>query len=149
VNPDFRDMLSALSDAGADYLVIGAYAMAAHGFARATGDLDIWVRPTPENAERVWNALGRFGAPTSRIRAADLHAPDVVYQIGVAPRRIDILTSVTALTFEAAWTNRLAVEIEGLAVNILGRSDLLVNKRATGRPKDLADIAWLESEKSH
>jgi len=148
VNPDFRDMLSALCDAGADFLVVGAYALAAHGFPRATGDLDIWVRPTPENALKVWQALRTFGAPTSRMRMSDFCAPDIVYQIGVAPRRIDILTSVTALSFDAAWPNRRAIEIEGLSINVLGRSDLIVNKRATGRPQDLADVARLESEHS-
>lgn len=146
MNPDFRDMLSALCDAGADFLVIGAYALAAHGFPRATGDLDIWVRPTPENAQRVWNALRSFGAPTSRLRPNDFHSPDVVYQIGVAPRRIDILTSVTGLTFEAAWPNRHTVEVEGLSIAFLGRSDLVANKRATGRPQDVADVARLEPE---
>lgn len=148
MNPDFRDMLSALCDAGADFLVVGAYALAAHGFPRATGDLDIWVRPTPENAVRVWTALRQFGAPMSRISMDDFHTPDIVYQIGVAPRRIDILTSVTGLTFDAAWPNRRTVQIEGLSVGFLGRSDLVENKRATGRPKDLADVAWLESEEA-
>ena len=146
LNPDFRDMLSALCDAGADFLVVGAYALAAHGFPRATGDLDIWVRPTPENAGRGCAALRQFGAPMSRISMDDFHTPDIVYQIGVAPRRIDILTSVTGLTFDAAWPNRRTVQIEGLSVGFLGRSDLVENKRATGRPKDLADVAWLESE---
>jgi len=146
VNPDFRDMLSALCDAGADFLVVGAYALAAHGFPRATGDLDIGVRPTPENAGRVWTALRQFGAPMSRISVDDFHTPDIVYQIGVAPRRIDILTSVTGLTFDGAWLNRRTVQIEGLSVGFLGRSDLVENKRATGRPQDLADVAWLESE---
>lgn len=148
MNPDFRDMLSALCDAGADFWVVGAYAVAAHGFPRATGDLDIWVRPTPENAVRVWTALRQFGAPTSRICVDDFRTPDIVYQIGVAPRRIDILTSVTGLTFDAAWPNRRTVQIEGLSVGFLGRSDLVENKRATGRPKDLADVAWLESEEA-
>jgi len=146
VNPDFRDMLSALCDAGADFLVIGAYALAAHGLPRATGDLDIWVRPTSENAERVWQALRTFGAPMSQIRARDFYSPNIVCQIGVAPRRIDILTSVTALTFDAAWPNRHTTEVEGLSIAFLGRSDLIVNKRATGRPQDLADVARLESE---
>jgi hypothetical protein len=97
VNPDFRDMLSALCDAGADFLVIGACALAAHGFPRATGDLDLWVRPTPENAERVYRAPGTFGAPMSRIRASDFYSPDVDYQIGVAPRRIDIAHPVSPI----------------------------------------------------
>lgn len=94
LNSNFKDMLNALHEAGADYLLIGAYAMAAHGCPRATGDIDIWVRPTPDNATRVWGALQRFGAPLSRVTVADFHTPDVVYQIGLPPQRIDILTSL-------------------------------------------------------
>ena len=144
MNRDFVDMLSALSEVGADYLVVGAHALAAHGVPRATGDLDIWVRATPENASRVWDALRRFGAPLSELEPADLHEADVVFQIGVPPSRIDILTSITGVEFEAAWAERLVVEIEGLAITVLGRSALIQNKRAVGRPKDLVDVAALE-----
>jgi len=145
VNRDFIDMLSALSAAGADYVVVGAHALAAHGLPRATGDLDILVRPTPENAERVWQALVTFGAPLHDLTRADLIAPDVVFQIGVVPCRIDILTSVSGVAFDEAWTSRMTVEIEGQEVSVLGRGALLKNKRSAGRPKDLADAAWLES----
>jgi hypothetical protein len=145
LNPDFRDMLSALSDAGADFLVVGAYAMAAHGFPRATGDLDLWVRPTRENAQRVWEALAQFGAPKSQLRVEDFCTPEIVYQIGVAPRRIDILTSVSGVDFEVAWLNRLSIELEGLRIPVIGRQELLANKRASGRPKDLADAETLDS----
>lgn len=146
MNPDFRDMLFALNDAGAEFLVVGAYALAAHGLPRATGDLDIWVRPNQENAERVWAALSQFGAPVSCLCKADFCQPDVVYQIGVAPRRIDILTSISGVDFGAAWPNRRVVDVEGRAVAFLGRSDLIANKHAAGRPQDLADLAWLEAE---
>ena len=144
MNPDFREMLSALSDASVDYLVVGAYAMAAHGLPRATGDLDIWVRRSEENARRVWRALEKFGAPRSRLSVQDLTTPDTVFQIGVAPRRIDILTSVDAVEFEEAWAERKAVDLEGQRVSVIGRAHLIKNKRACGRPKDLADLAWLE-----
>ena len=143
LNPDFKDMLSALSEAGADYLVVGAYALAAHGFPRATGDLDLWVRPTTDNAARVWQALAAFGAPTSKITVEDFSTPDIVYQIGVAPRRIDILTSISGVEFDQAWQSRKSIELDRLAVPVIGRDDLLANKRASGRPKDLADAETL------
>jgi hypothetical protein len=143
LNPDFRDMLFALSAAGAEYLVVGAYALAAHGLPRATGDLDIWIRRTSDNARRVWQAMERFGAPRSRLSIEDLAVPDTVFQIGVAPRRIDILTSVDAVEFDEAWPQRKMIELEGHAVPVIGRDHLIQNKRACGRPKDLADVAWL------
>ena len=137
-------MLSALNDAGADYLVVGAHALATYGPARATGDFDIWVRPTEENAKRVWKALEKFGAPRRKLAVEDLHTPDNVYQIGVAPNRIDILTSITGVEFDEAWEHRTQIQINDIAVSVIGRNELVKNKRATGRPKDLADIAWLE-----
>jgi hypothetical protein len=141
-------MLSAFNAAGVDYLVVGAYAMAAHGCPRATGDIDFWVRPTQENAKRVWDALKAFGAPTSQVKIDDLCTPDVVYQIGVAPQRIDILTSISGVEFDAAWENRLAADLDGLSATVIGRQDLLQNKIASGRPKDLVDADILKSDDS-
>ena len=148
LNPDFKDMLSALSAAEADYLVVGAYALAAHGFPRATGDIDLWIRPTRENAARVWEALTTFGAPTSRIAVEDYSTPDVVYQIGVAPRRIDLLTSISGVEFDQAWNDRISVELDGVTVPVIGRKHLLANKRASGRPKDLVDAETLDQHAS-
>ncbi len=144
LNKNFRDMLSALNGSSAEYLVVGAHAIAIYATPRATGDFDIWVRPTRENAQRVWDALIRFGAPRSRLSIDDLHARDNIYQIGVAPYRIDILTSVTGVEFDEAWAHRNKCQIDGISVSVIGRDELLKNKRATGRPKDLADVAWLE-----
>ena len=146
LNPDFRDMLSALNDVGAEFLVVGAYALAAHGLPRATGDIDIWVRPSTDNADRVLDALRRFGAPTGQVSADDLCVPNLVLQIGVAPSRVDILTSIDGVEFDGAWDRRLVTDVDGLSVPILGRDDLLTNKRTVGRAKDLADVAWLEGE---
>ena len=146
MNRDFAEMLSALSEAGADFLVVGAHALAVHGRPRATGDLDIWVRATPENAARVWVALASFGAPLSDLTVADLSSPGIVFQMGLPPSRIDILTGITGVTFEDAWPRRLVATVAGLQLPFLGRDDLLANKRATGRPKDLADVAALEDE---
>ena len=144
MNRDFAEMLSALSEAGAEYLVVGAHALAAHGRPRATGDLDIWVRPTRENAERVWSALIRFGAPLQDLTREDLATPDVVFQIGVPPSRIDILTQISGVEFEPAWARKLILEVDGQRLPFLGREDFLTNKRAAGRARDLADIASLE-----
>ena len=148
MNPDFSDMLSALSGERAELLIVGAYALAAHGLPRATGALDLWVRPTRANAAAVWKALARFGAPLGDLSEADLCAPEVVFQIGQPPCRVDILTSIDGVAFEEAWPRRRRIDIDGLDVPVLGREDLLKNKRASGRPQDLADVAWLESEEA-
>jgi len=141
-------MLSALDDAGVDYLLVGAFAMAAHGVPRGTIDIDIWVRPTKENARKVWDAIARFGAPRSKLSVEDFCESDTIFQIGVAPRRIDILTSISGVDFEAAWKNRITSEIEeGVEVPVMCLADLIINKRASGRPKDLIDADWLEKKR--
>ena len=144
MNRDFEEMLRALSEAGADFMVIGAHAVAVYARPRATGDLDIWVRPTPENAERVWAALVAFGAPLHELTCDDLTSDDLVFQIGIAPNRIDILTTTGGVDFAEAWPRRTNVELWGLTVPVIGRADLITSKRAAGRPQDLADIAELE-----
>ena len=146
MNPDFQEMLSALSAEGADFLLVGAYAMAVHGFPRATGDMDIWIRRSDENAQRVWRALKRFHAPLFDLTVEDLKTPEIVFQIGAAPRRIDILTSIDGVEFDEAWPRRREVEVEGRKFAVIGRDHLLKNKKASPRPKDRADAAWLESE---
>ena len=146
MNPDFRDMLSALNAEGVEYLLVGAYALAVHGLPRATGDMDVWVRPSVGNAQRALAALRRFGAPLSELEEADLTQPGTVFQIGMVPRRIDLLTAIDGVDFEAAWQNRLLTPLADLEVPVLSRGDFLKNKRAVGRPKDLADVAWLEGE---
>jgi hypothetical protein len=150
LNEDFRDILRALLETQAQFLVVGAYAVAAHGNPRATGDLDIWVAARPDNAERVWRALVAFGAPVESlgVRADDFASEGMVIQIGLAPRRIDFLTSLTGVTFREAWEERVEHEIDGLRIPFLGRATLLKNKRALGRPQDLADVAALEAMKS-
>lgn len=147
MNPDFVELLRALFAAEARFLVVGAYAVTVHSRPRSTGDLDLWIEATPANAARVYSALRRFGAPLGELRVEDLHSPNVVFQLGVPPRRIDLLTSLTGLeSFEAAWTNRATTGVEGLAVPVLGRADLIANKRALGRPRDLADLELLAGE---
>ncbi|HUP49789.1 MAG TPA: hypothetical protein VNA04_13465 [Thermoanaerobaculia bacterium] len=144
MNRDFAEMLDALSAAGADFLVAGAHALAAHGRPRATGDLDLWIRPTAGNARKVWEALVAFGAPLDELRLEDLSTPDVVFQIGLVPARIDILTSLTGLEFADAWSRRQMIEVEGRTLPFLSRDDLIRNKAALGRPRDLADIDDLQ-----
>ncbi len=145
MNRDFVEMLSELSAAKAEFLVVGAHAMAAHGRPRATGDLDIWVRPSPENARRVWDALARFGAPLGELSVDDLQSADLIFQIGVVPCRIDVITAIDGVEFDSAWSARVQARLGAITVPVLGRDHLLQNKRAAGRPKDLADVAWLES----
>lgn len=145
MNPDFIDFLAALLASEARFLVVGAHALAVHGVPRATGDIDVWIDRTPDNAARVWSALDGFGAPAAAlgVKVTDLEAPNMVVQIGLAPRRIDVLTDVTGLDFESAWASRIVHRIGALSVPFLGRGDLVRNKRATGRYKDLGDVEAL------
>ena len=145
MNRDFRDLLAAFLEADVRFVVVGAHAMAVHGVPRATGDLDVWIAPEPGNADRAWSALVRFGAPLASlgITRADFGKPDQVVQVGLPPRRIDILTSISGVSFEEAWSDRVTHETEGLAVPFLGRSTLVRNKRASGRAKDRADLEAL------
>ena len=145
MNPDFSDILSALSAEGADFLLVGAYAMAVHGVPRATGDIDLWVEPTPENAERVLRALANFGAPIRDVSASDLERPGMVLQIGVAPNRIDLLTEIDGVSFRDAWSRRVSTDLNGLRVPVIGRDDLIRNKRATGRARDQVDADQIEN----
>lgn len=139
--------MSAFADCEVEYLLVGAHALAVHGVVRATADLDVWVRPSPGNAARVRRALLAFGAPADRFDEADLVQPDSVLQFGVAPVRIDVLTGVSGVAFDEAWPDRVVVQIEGLAVPVLGRAHLLANKRATGRPRDRLDVEQLEGDR--
>ena len=145
MNDDFRDLLRALLEAGARFLVVGAHAMAVHGVPRATGDLDVWIAVDPDNADRVTKALARFGAPLAAmgISRADFLREDQVIQIGLPPRRIDVLTSISGILFEDAWADRVTHEVAGMSVPFLGRASLVANKRASGRAKDRADLEAL------
>ena len=144
MNRNFVEMLRALSGARAEFVIIGAHAVAAHGHPRSTRDIDIWINPTAGNVERVWQALAEFGAPLQQISQNDLLTPGTIFQIGVEPIRIDILTAVEPLTFDEAWANRAMIEVDGEPFPFLGRDDLIRSKRAAGRPHDLRDIEALE-----
>ena len=144
LNEDYKDMLQALSDENVKFILIGAYAMAAHGYPRATMDIDIWIMPSPENVDAVFRALQRFGAPLHNLTTKDLQIDGTIFQIGVAPRRIDIITGVSGLKFEETYQNSLLINIEGIDVRIPAINDLICNKKATGRTKDMADVEALE-----
>jgi predicted nucleotidyltransferase len=148
LNEDYKDMLRALSDERVRFILVGAYALAAHGYPRATMDIDIWIMPSPKNADAVLQALRRFGAPLHNLTREDLLKDGTIFQIGVAPRRIDIITAASGLRFEPAYRNSIPVNIEGIEVRIPSIDDLILNKRATGRTKDLADAEALESLKN-
>ena len=124
--------------------MVGAYAMAQAGLVRATGDIDLWVACDEENAKKILLALKRFGAPLVGVAETDFHRPGIVYQIGVAPNRIDILTHIDGVDFEEAWSDRIESVVEGVRVPVIGRVHLLRNKKAAGRLKDLSDARWLE-----
>ena len=126
-------------------MLVGAYAVAAHGLPRATGDIDLWINNSNDNAERVWQALIKFGAPLSDLTKEDLTKSGTVIQIGVTPRRIDILTQITAVDFAEASADRIVISLENLQIPVIGRIHLIQNKKAVGRPQDKADVARLES----
>lgn len=144
MNSDFRDLFAALNAAGARYLVVGGYALALHAEPRFTKDLDIWVERSPANALAVWNALAAFGAPLADISPDDLASPELVYQLGIPPSRVDLLTSIDGVSFSEAWPRRVEQPYGDQQAYFIGFTDLLENKRAAGRPQDLADLEILE-----
>jgi len=144
MNQDFVDLLHAFTAADVRFLIVGAYALALHGRPRATGDLDVWIEATPENARRVVRALAAFGAPLTDVAEPDFAREGVTYQIGLPPGRIDILTALTGLSFAEAWPDRIRRPFGDIEVDFIGRTSFIRNKRATARPKDLADIDGLE-----
>jgi hypothetical protein len=144
-NPDFRDLFSALSDAGARFIVVGAHAVMYYTVPRYTKDLDVWVEPTEENARRVHAALMAFGAPMADLTVDDLAVPGTIFQVGVEPNRVDVLTSIEGVEFSEAWGRRVHSTYEGVPTAILGISDLLTNKQAVNRDQDRIDVANLRA----
>lgn len=146
-NPDFSDLLSALNDEEAEFLIVGAHAVMFYTAPRFTKDLDVWTRPEPANASRVHRALRAFGAPMADLTEADLARKGTIFQIGIAPNRIDVITSIQGVDFEDAWRRRTSSTYGGVPIAVLSLQDLLANKRAVGRPQDLLDVQNLERRK--
>ena len=144
LNNDYKDILCAFSERKVKFILIGAYAMAAHGYPRSTMDIDLWIMPDPENAPLVLKALDDFGAPTGNLDVNDFLKEGLIFQIGVAPRRVDIITSADGLQFNDAFARSELIKIDSVTVHVLSVLDLIVNKRSTGRLKDLADAEILE-----
>jgi acetolactate synthase regulatory subunit len=143
LNKDLREFVELLNSNEVEYVVVGAFAVAYHGYPRYTADLDILLRPTPENAARVLRTLDAFGFGNVGVTADDLQAAGKIIQLGVQPNRIDLLTSISGVTFEEAWNSREEGELEGIRSRFIGRTELLTNKEATGRAKDKGDAEEL------
>ena len=148
MNDDFLDLLIELSAANARFMVIGGYAVGVHGHPRATKDLDVWVEPTLDNARRVIAALRAFKAPLGDLTAQDLATPGIGFMMGRPPSRIDILTEIAGLEFEATWSRRVLRKFGTVECPVISLDDLIVNKRAAGRPQDLVDADELERIRS-
>ena len=146
LNQDYREMLSLLLENKVDFLLVGAYALAVHGFPRATGDIDIFVKPDHTNAKLLFKTLEEFAAPMNNITIADFEKPSVIFQIGIAPRRIDIITAIDGLTFDEASVGKMIVDIDNLKIPVISKLNLIKNKRSTGRQKDMVDVTNLEQD---
>jgi len=146
VQQDFRDLLALFNAHRVDYIIVGAHALAYHGAPRYTGDMDIFVRPHRENAKRIMEALDEFGFGSLGLAAQDFTAPNRVTQLGVAPVRIDIVTSITGVSWEEAAAGRVQGSYGDVVVHFLGRQEFILNKRALGRKKDQADLEALGVE---
>jgi hypothetical protein len=145
LSKDWREFLELLNSRGVDYVIVGAQSLAFHGRPRHTGDLDILVRPTPDNARLLLTLLNQFGFEQSSFKETDFLQPEQIIQLGRVPNRIDLLTSLTGVNTEEAFDAKVSAIIDGIPVFVLGRDALIQNKRAVGRPQDLADLSALEA----
>ena len=145
LSKDWREFLELLNSRGVDYVIVGAQSLAFHGRPRHTGDLDILVRPTPDNARLLLALLNQFGFEQSSFKETDFLEPEQIIQLGRVPNRIDLLTSLTGVAPDEAFDAKVSAIIDGIPVFILGKDALIRNKRAVGRPQDLADLSALEA----
>jgi len=141
---DFKEFIESLNSNGVDYVIVGAFALAYHGWPRYTKDLDLFVRPTPDNAARIVRALRDFGFGSLGLAAEDFTQDYRAIQLGFEPNRIDVLTALTGVSFDEAWEGRVPAVLDGIPVHFISRELLIRNKRACGRPEDLADLSRLE-----
>jgi len=147
VNPDFKELLLAFNAHDVKYLIVGAHALAAHGHVRATKDLDLWVRPEQLNAQSVLRALSEFGAPIGDLTVEDLSKKETIFQIGLPPLRIDIITAIDGVDFDEAWPDRLETRFGGVPAFVISRHHLIRNKQTAARLQDLADVEQLNANK--
>ena len=141
--PDFRELLALFNARHVEYLIVGGYALAFHGAPRFTGDLDIFVKPDAANVQCILTALEAFGFASVGLTPSDFERPDQVVQLGVPPVRIDLITSITGVSWNEAWAGRIAGRYGDIPVHYIGREQFVANKRATGRTKDVADLEVL------
>jgi hypothetical protein len=147
LNEDYKEVLQILLDNEVRFLIVGAYAMGAHGYPRATGDIDVWVMASAENSDKIYKSLEIFGAPLAQIDNTTFAQEGVVFQIGVAPRRIDIITRIEGVDFQKAYKNRQEIVIENMKIPFLSKEDLIKNKKSTGREKDRLDADFLQGNR--
>ena len=143
LNKDYKEMLQILLNNKIKFLVVGAYAMGIHGYPRATGDLDIWVEASTENSEKIYQSLSEFGAPLSEVTKSTFCEQGIIFQIGVAPRRIDIITKIDGVDFNKDYSDKQEIEVEGIIIPFLSKKNLIKNKESTGREKDKLDVKYL------
>lgn len=148
MNSDFSDLLRLLAEHQVKFLVVGGYAVIRYTEPRYTKDLDLWIEPTAENAERCFRALAAFGAPLVGLGPLDFTQQGYIYQMGVPPTRVDVLMSLQSLSFAEAYDRRVAIELDGLTIPILSKDDLIASKLAAGRPQDLLDVESLRDSPS-
>ncbi len=146
LNEDYKEILQILLKNNVQFLVVGAYAMAAYGYPRATGDFDIWVAANPANSTKLHKSLTEFGAPLSQITPETFTEKGIIFQIGVAPRRIDLITMIDGVDFDQAYQDKEVIEIEQLKIPFISKANLIKNKKSTNREKDKLDAKYLESK---
>ena len=145
MNPDFKELLLAFNAQSVEYLIVGAHALAAHGHVRATKDLDLWVRPERSNAKKVIQALSDFGTPLTDVTVDDLTRKETIFQIGLPPLRIDIITDIDGVDFAEAWPDRFETVFGGVPAFVISRDHLITNKKTAARLQDLVDVQQLEA----
>jgi hypothetical protein len=146
LNEDYKEMLRALLNNKVKFLVVGAYAMGVYGYPRATGDMDIWVEPSHDNSEKTYQALKEFKAPLFELTTKTFCKKGIIFQIGLAPRRIDVITKIDGVDFKKAYAKRENIEIDKLKIPFLSKTDLIKNKESTGREKDRLDVQYLKKK---
>jgi len=149
LSKDLREFVELLNSHAVEYVVVGGHAVAYHGYPRYTGDIDLFIRPTEPNAELMLAVLDAFGFGDVGVTRDDFTTPGRIVQLGLPPNRIDLLTGITGVAFDEVWINRVPASLDGIPVSLIGREELLRNKRASGRAKDLADVEALDPGDEH